>query len=133
MIMQHWSIFGTACSPPEPDQVVEAVRQAGFSATRLAEVRACPGTSTSLALHYDPQRAPLFVEVRWLVPEERDVNTGTWEMAEERISDPLTIRSIRCYADVRHYGNADRAAVEAVVDFLQAACDALGLFPWQMH
>lgn len=133
MIMQHWSIFGTACSPPEPDQVVEALRQAGFPAARIAEARASPGISTSFALHYDPQRAPLFVGVEWLVPEERDVNTGTWEMAEELIGDPLTLQSIRCYADLRHYENADSGAVEAAVDFLQAACGALGLFLWQMH
>jgi hypothetical protein len=133
MIMQHWSIFGTHCSPPEPDQVLDAVRQAGFPAARIAEVSAYPGSSISFAMYYDPERAPLFVELDWLRREEWDLNTSTWEMAEEWFSDPATLQSIRCSADVRHYEDADPAAVKAAVDFLQAGCGGLGVFPWQMH
>jgi hypothetical protein len=129
--MQRWSVFGTAGSPPELDQVVEAVRQAGFPAARAAEINAHPGSSISFALHY-AERAPLFVELEWLAREGLDRNTSTWEIAEKWISDPSTVESIRCYADVRHHPNADPAAVKAAVDFLQAACVGLGVFPWKM-
>jgi hypothetical protein len=132
MIMQHWSIFGTALSPPEPERVLEAVRRVGFPEARIAEVKKSL-CSTDLALHYAPSRAPLFVTLEELIPDERDVNTGTWEMAEERISDPAALRSLRCYAGVRHYENVDPAAVKAVVEFLRAECDEVGLFPLEMH
>jgi hypothetical protein len=55
-MMQHWSVFGTAYSPPEPDQILAVVRQAGFSAARVADVSASPGSSISFALYYDPDR-----------------------------------------------------------------------------
>jgi hypothetical protein len=131
--MQHWSVFGTAGSPPEPDQVVNAVRQAGFPAARAAEVSGHPGSSITFALHYAPERAPLFVELEWLARKEFDRNTSTWETAEKWISEPATLESIRCSADVRHHPNADPAAVKAAVDFLEAACGALGVFPWKMY
>jgi hypothetical protein len=131
-MMKHWSVVGTACSPPEPDQVLEAVRQAGFSGASVADMNASPGCRISFALYYDPERAPLSVDLRWLNREERDVNTSTWEMAEEWISDPTTLQSIRCYADVCHHRNADPAAAKAAVDLLEAGCGGLGVFPWQM-
>ena len=35
-------------------------------------------------------------------------------------------------ADVRHDVGSDRTAIQAIVDFLQAECGGLGVFPWQM-
>jgi hypothetical protein len=53
-------------------------------------------------------------------------------MVKEWISDPSTLQSIRCYADVRHHRNADPSAVKAAVDFVEARCCGLGVFPWQI-
>lgn len=131
-IMQHRSVFGTAGSPPAPEQVLAVVRQAGFSSARAAEVNTSPGSSISFALHYAPDRAPLFVTLEWLIWEEQDRNTGTWEMAAGWITDPSTLQSIRCYADVRHHRNADPTAVKAAVDYLEAECGGLGVFSCQM-
>lgn len=124
--MQHWSIFGTAPFPPEPERVLQAVRRAGFLQARIADVKKSQ-CSTHLALHYAPSRAPFFIILEELIPGERDVNTSTWEMAEDRIRDAATFQSIRCHADVRHYENADPAAVAAAVEFLRAECGALSV------
>src|SRR5437588_12576838 len=132
MIMQHWSIFGAACSPPESEQVLDAVQQAGFSGASIAEVKRST-CRADFAVHYARSRAPLFIVLEDLIPDEWDVNTGTWEMAKEWISDPTALRSIRCYAGVRHYENADPDAVKAAVEFLRAECAAIGVFSWDMH
>jgi hypothetical protein len=128
----HRSIFGAAASPPAPEALVAAVRQAGFPTARAAAVEGTPGIRLTLTLSYAPPLAPFFVDLEWLDPETRDANPETWELAEEHLSDPSVLQSLRCYADVRHDVASDPAAIQAAVDFLQAECGGVGVFAWQM-
>src|SRR5437899_112054 len=117
--MNHHLILGTAFYTHEPEPFVAALRRAGCSATQADEVRRSGQRDVTFALHYAPERAPMFVDISDLT-DERDVNTSEWETAEEIVSDPAVLQSLRCSIDVRHYRNANPAAVQAVLDFLYA-------------
>ena len=117
--MKKHYLLGPKYATLSPEAVQAALGLVGFTATRVSEVRLWGTGNLAFALYYQPERAPLFVDLTELTPD-RDEAMSAWEMAEELTKDPIILDQVRCLIEVRHYEDADPTAVEAVLAFLRA-------------
>jgi hypothetical protein len=84
-----------------------------------------PSFLPNYSLDLPRDRAPIYIAIRQLT-EDRDVATSERELAEELVSDPGTLRSLRSFIEVRHYEDADPLALSATLDFLRTENASVG-------
>ncbi len=103
---------------------MEALCQEGYKAYVEAK-GGNPQTSVTAEIRYAPDRMPIVVSLNHDLyddPDERDPDD--WEWIEELMPDADIRKDVRRFVYISALENADKKALQVVVDYLRVQADA---------
>lgn len=110
---------------PTHEQIAQALRRVGYDVI-VENIRGQQTTSLTAEIRYASNKLPIVIDVMHdLIDDFSEGDDEYWGWFTELLPEESARKGLRRFIFVKHMENADTAAVDTVVNFLQDRADGL--------